>query len=73
MLFFFIQLTPKNIFLLESNPAAKMRALAGSLRSTKIRHANRDIVLCITRASFLSPGNVSMTTKSIGASDERPI
>lgn len=37
-----------------------------------MRHANRDMVLCITFASFLSPGSVSMTTKSMGDSDERP-
>lgn len=66
------ELTPKNMFRLESNPAAKIRARFGSFLSTKIRQANLDIVLCITFESFLSPGNVSMTTKSIGDSDDRP-
>jgi hypothetical protein len=78
MIFFYkiinarVILTPKNMLRLESNPAAKILALCGSLRSTKMRHAKRDIVLCMTFESFLSPGNVSITTKSIGASDDRP-
>lgn len=67
-----IRLTPKNIFLLESKPAAYILAFGASVRSTKILQANRDIVLCITFASFLSPGSVSITTKSIGDSDDRP-
>lgn len=66
------QLTPKNIFRLESKPAAKILALCGSFLSTKIRHAKRDIVLCITFESFLSPGSVSITTKSMGDSEDRP-
>lgn len=66
------RLTPKNIFLLESKPAAYILAFGASVRSTKILQANRDIVLCITFASFLSPGSVSITTKSIGDSDDRP-
>lgn len=65
-------LTPKNMFLLESKPAANIRAFEGSQRLTRMRHAKRDIVLCITFASFLSPGSVSITTKSMGDSEERP-
>lgn len=65
-------LTPKNMFLLESKPAAKIFAFAGSQRFTRMRQAKREIVLCITLASFLSPGSVSITTKSIGDSEERP-
>lgn len=65
-------LTPKNMFLLESKPAAYILAFVASVRSTKIRQANLDIVLCITFVSFLSPGRVSITTKSIGDSDDRP-
>lgn len=67
-----VELTPRNMFRLESKPAAKILARFESLRSTRIRHANREIVLCITFESFLSPGSVSITTKSIGTSDERP-
>lgn len=65
-------LTPKKMFLLESKPAANILAFEGSHLLTKIRHAKRDIVLCITLASFLSPGSVSITTKSMGDSEERP-
>jgi hypothetical protein len=65
-------LTPKNIFLLESKPAANILARKESCLSTKIRQANREIVLCITFASFLSPGSVSITTKSIGDSEDLP-
>lgn len=60
------------MFLLESKPAAKIFAFAGSQRLTRMRQAKREIVLCITLASFLSPGSVSITTKSIGDSEERP-
>ena len=68
-------LTPRNIFFSESNPAANIRAVYGGLRSTKMRQANRDIVLCGTTdiSALWSPGIVSMTTKSMGDSDERPI
>ena len=67
--------TPKNIFLPESKPAANIRAVYGGSRSTRIRQANREIVDCVTTLFLLrwSPGMVSMTTKSIGDSDERPI
>lgn len=58
---------------LESKPAAKIRGRLSSHRPTRMRQANRDMVLCITFASFLSPGSVSITTKSIGDSDDRPI
>lgn len=67
-----MKLTPKNIFRLESKPAANILALCGSFLSTNMRQANLEIVLCITFESFLSPGNVSITTKSIGVSDDRP-
>lgn len=68
-------LTPRNIFFSESNPAAYIRAVYGGLRSTRMRQANRDIVLCGTTdiSDRWSPGIVSMTTKSIGDSDDRPI
>jgi len=51
-----------------------MRATYGGLRSTMIRHANREMVLCwATELSpRWSPGIVSITTKSIGPSDDRP-
>lgn len=65
-------LTPKKMFLLESKPAANILAFEGSHRLTRMRHAKRDIVLCITFASFLSPGSVSITTKSMGDSEDRP-
>ena len=66
--------TPRNMFLDVSKPAAYILAILGFFRSHRIRHANLEIVLCITRVSpVLSPGTVSITTKSMGASEERPI
>ena len=72
---FVLTLTPRNIFFAESNPAAYILAVYGGSRSTSILHANRDIVLCVTTefSDRWSPGTVSMTTKSIGDSEERPI
>lgn len=67
------KLTPKNIFLLESKPAAYILAFDDSVLSTNSLQANLDIVLWSTFVSFLSPGCVSITTKSIGDSEERPI
>jgi len=67
-------LTPRNMFRDESKPAAYTRATRGFERSQRMRHANRDIVLCSTLFSpVLSPGIVSITTKSMGDSDDRPI
>lgn len=68
------KLTPKKMFLDVSKPAAYILAIFVSNRSHSMRQANLDIVLCITLFSpVLSPGIVSITTKSIGDSDERPI
>lgn len=62
------------MFLDESNPAAYMRQLFTSFLSAMMRHANRDIVLCNTFVSpVLSPATVSITTKSIGDSEDLPI
>lgn len=60
------------MFLLESNPAANILAFDDSFLLTKSLQAKREIVLCTTLASFLSPGRVSITTKSMGDSDDRP-
>lgn len=62
------------MFLEVSKPAANIRQALGLFLSDMIRQANRDIVLCTTRFSpVLSPGIVSITTKSIGDSDDLPI
>ena len=52
-----------------------MRAVYGGDRSMRMRHANREMVLCVTTglSARLLPATVSMTTKSIGGSDDRPI
>lgn len=62
------------MFLEVSKPAAYILAIFGLVLSHKILHANRDIVLWFTLTSpVLSPGMVSITTKSIGDSDDLPI
>lgn len=63
------------MFLEESNPAAYILAVKGGLRSQMILQANLDIVLCTDCVSELLwlPGTVSVTTKSIGLSVDRPI
>lgn len=73
--YFRIQLlTPKKIFLDVSNPAAYILAIFGLFLSHNILQANLDIVLWFTFVSpVLSPGIVSITTKSMGASEDRPI
>lgn len=67
--------TPRNMLRAASNPAAKILAVYGGFLSTRIRQANREIVLCVTLSRELRwhPGMVSITTKSIGPSEERPI
>lgn len=66
-------LTPRKMFLEESNPAAKMRAVYGSLLSHTILQANLEMVLCVIWASsFWPPETVSVTTKSIGLSVDLP-
>lgn len=66
---------PKNIFLDESNPAAKTKQpKSSSERPAKMRQANREIVdWVLTASTTLLPGTVSMTTKSMGHSELRPI
>lgn len=71
------------MFLEESNPAAYKRAILVLFRSHIIRQANLEIVLAaavfllstigilLIAAAFFS-AFVSITTKSIGESDERP-
>lgn len=67
-------LTPRNMFLEVSKPAAYILQIFEQLRSANIRQANLDMVLCITLFSpVLSPGIVSITTKSIGDSEDLPI
>lgn len=68
-------LTPRKMFLEESKPAAKMRAVYGGLRSHTTRQAKREMVLCVMGESSPSapPDIVSVTTKSIGLSVDRPI
>lgn len=63
------------MFFEESNPAAYILAVKGGLRSHMILQANLDIVLCTDCVSELLwlPGTVSVTTKSIGLSVDRPI
>jgi hypothetical protein len=69
-----LALTPRNMLREESKPAAYIFATRGFNRSQRMRHANRDIVLCSTLLSpVLSPGIVSITTKSMGDSEDRPI
>ena len=71
----YLFILPRNIFLDESNPAAKIIALRSpsSLLQSR-RQANREIVDCVLILSVgLFPGTVSMTTKSIGDSELRPI
>jgi hypothetical protein len=69
-----LTLTPRNMLREESKPAAKTLTTFGFERSQRMRHANLDIVLLNTLLSaLLSPGIVSITTKSIGDSDDRPI
>lgn len=61
------------MFLEESNPAANMRAVYGSLLSHTILQANLEMVLCVIWASsFWQPETVSVTTKSIGLSVDLP-
>lgn len=81
--FKFKKITPKNIFLDESKPAAYKRAIFVLFLSHIIRQANLEIVLAegpfllstldksLTLVIFLS-AFVSITTKSIGVSDDRP-
>lgn len=68
-------LTPRKIFLDESKPAAYMRAVYGGLRSHTTLQAKREIVLGAMEGSSHSfpPPEVSVTTKSMGPSVERPI
>lgn len=61
------------MFLEVSNPAAQTQQTSVFLSAT-ILQANLDIVLWTTLFSpNLSPGIVSITTKSIGPSEDRPI
>lgn len=52
-----------------------MRAVKGGLRSQTTRQAKREMVLCVMGVSSPSwpPAIVSVTTKSMGLSVERPI
>lgn len=67
-------LTPRNMFLEESNPAANILAVYGAFRSQTMRHANLEIVLWVIWVSslFWLPEIVSVTTKSMGLSVDLP-
>ena len=61
------------MFLDESKPAAKMAAFRLFL-SAMILQANLEMVdWVLTLSTVLLPGTVSMTTKSMGLSELRPI
>ena len=70
-----VAFSPRKIFLDESKPAAKIMALrSSSPRLDNIRQANREIVDWVFILSVgRFPGTVSITTKSIGDSELRPI
>ena len=69
------EILPWKIFLEESKPAAKIIALRSeSSRMHKSLQANLDMVDWVLIFSVaLFPGTVSITTKSIGDSELRPI
>ena len=70
------ELTPRNILLDLSKPAANTLAVYGGSLSMTMRQAYLEMVLfCVSgfKSRRLFPGAVSVTTKSILESAERPI
>lgn len=70
------ELTPRNILLDLSKPAANTLAVYGGSLSMTMRQAYLEMVLfCVSgfKSRHLFPGAVSVTTKSILESVERPI